>query len=198
MALTVDPARTRDGAGEHGPGNRPADPGRGRSLRTLATALVGTAALGPPVGLLWSALAPRAVGLAGPAGLQVADPETKAFIAADGLLFLLGLAAGLAVGAAAWRYGRRSPLAALLGVVAGSFAAAWLAARTGLLGEDREALVAAARSGAVTGRTELALQLRSTSVLLAWPGGAAAALTVLLLREPDRRPERPRRRLSWG
>lgn len=141
--------------------------------------------LGAPVGLLWSAVAPRpdAVPAAG-GGLDYADGETKDFIAGDASLFLLCLAAGVLAGVVVWRVGRRHALGAVLGLVVGAGLAAWVASRTGVLGEDRGAVLAAARTGQLTGTADLPLQLRARSVLLGWPAAAALTFTVLALRRP--------------
>ena len=138
---------------------------------------------GPPVGLLWAALSPRAdvVPLPG-GGLDFADSETKAFIAADAYLFLLGVAGGVLAALAAWRLVRRREVGAVLGLVVGAALAAYAAARTGELGEHRQAFLAAARTGALPGVTSLPLRLRAHSVLLAWPAAAATTWTLLVLR----------------
>ncbi len=158
-----------------------------RSWRTeLLTGLSCAAVvvlLGAPVGLLWSALSPRAQVVAVQGGLDYTDGETKAFIAADAYLLLLGLGLGLVCGALAWRFGRRHRLGALLGLVLGAGAAAWVASRTGVLGGDRAGLLAQARAGRLTGPTDLPLALHARAVLLAWPGGAALGFAVLAYRE---------------
>lgn len=158
----------------------------GAQVRTGVVCLMAVAACGLPVGLLWSLLAPRpdVLPVAG-GGLQYADTESKDFIAGDATLFLLCLAAGLVTGVLVWRRARSRPLGALLGLVLGAGLAAWLASRVGVLGEDREAVAAAARAGRLTGVTDLPLQLRARSVLFAWPALAALTWTVLSLRHPD-------------
>ena len=76
---------------------------------------------------------------------------------------------------------------AVLGMVLGAGLGAWLASRAGVLGDGREAvLAAAARRPPGRGRTDLPLQLRARSVLLVWPAFAALAFTVLSVRHPDR------------
>ena len=156
--------------------------GRGAGLRAALACALGAVLLGAPVGLLWRALSPRPEVLASARGLELTDTETKAFIAADGTLFLLCVAAGLPVGSLAWRLARLHDAAVVLGTVAGSGLAAWVAYRTGTLGQDRGGLVAAAQQGRLTGLTELPLQLRATTVLLGWPAAAALALAVLAQR----------------
>jgi hypothetical protein len=158
-------------------------------VRTGLLCLVAVAACGLPVGLLWALLAPRpdVLPLEG-GGLQYADTESKDFIAGDGTLFLLCLVAGVVTGVVVFRRGRRQPLGALLGMVLGAGLAAWVASRVGVLGDDREAVVAAARAGQLSGPTDLPLQLRARSVLLTWPALAALAWTARALRHPEPAP----------
>ena len=149
-----------------------------------------TVLVGAPVGLLWAAVAPRPdlVPQDG-GGLAYADLETKDFIAADGLLFLLGAAAGLVAALVAWRLGRLRPLGTLLGLVAGAGLASYVAWKTGVLVDDREALLAAARDEARTAPLDLPLELRSKAALLGWPAGAALTFALIALRRPHALPE---------
>ena len=171
-------------------GRPPAPAPLREEARTGLLVLVGVVLLGAPLGLLWAAVAPRPdlVRQDG-GGLAYADLETKDFIAADGLLFLLGAAAGLLVAVAAWRYGRLRPLGTVLGLVAGAGLASYVAWRTGVLVDDREALLAAARDPMRSAPIDLPLELRSKAALLGWP--AAAAVTFAHDRPaPPARPAR--------
>lgn len=169
---------------------------------------LGTAAavglLGAPVGLVWAALSPRAELVVRQDGPGLRELATKDFIAADGALFLLGVAAGVAVAVLAWRSGRSRPLGVVVGLVVGSALAALLAWQVGVRTDDRDgarAAVEAAQPGAVL---EVPLQLRSRAALLGWPAAAALTWAVLALRRPDLLPGAPvrgpggRRQLSWG
>ena len=78
-----------------------AGPGLRVEALTALVCLTGVAVLGVPVGLLWRALAPRAVALVSNGSVDLVNSETKAFIAADGTLFLLSLAGGVLAAAAA-------------------------------------------------------------------------------------------------
>lgn len=172
--------------------------GRGELLAALLAA-VGVALLGAPVGLLWSAVAPRPdVVPTADRGLDFVDPETKDFITADVYLFLLCLVVGLVCGVLAFRLGRRHALGAVVGVVLGSAVAAWISYRVGILGEHRDDLVALAQAGRLTGVTDLPLTLQAKTVLLAWPGGAALAFAVLVYRLPREVPAPPPEPVSWG
>ena len=158
-------------------------------VRTGLVALAVLVLCGAPLGLLWSAVAPRPDLVRQGGGLSYADLETKDFIAADGLLFLLGAAAGLVAALVAWRLGRLRPLGTLLGLVAGAGLASYVAWKTGVLVDDREALLAAARDEARTAPLDLPLELRSKAALLGWPAGAALTFALIALRRPHALPE---------
>ena len=110
-----------------GPGRTPA------RLRSAFLALIATAAasaiLGLLTGLLWSALAPRALLIVQSRGVgYVANAETSAFIEADAWFCLLTAAAGLVCGLAGYLLAvRRHGAAALTGLVLGGVAASALA-----------------------------------------------------------------------
>lgn len=168
--------------------------------------------LGAPLGVLWAWVAPRADVVPRDGALDFADPETKDFIAGDGTLFLLSIAVGLLAGALCWRLARGRPVGALLGLVVGAGLAAWVASRVGPVLDDRDAVLAAARSGRLTEPFGLPLQLRSRSVLLGLPAAAALAFGLLVLRapagagaarpdylaEPDSDPPTQRAETSWA
>lgn len=159
-------------------------PRRPELLRSLA-GLLGVVLLGVPVGLLWSALAPRPdVVATADGGIQFVDAETKDFITADAYLFLLGLAAGSLAAVLVWRLVRRRGLGTLVGLVVAAGLAAWVASRIGHLGGDRRALLAAARAGRLTRPADLPLQLHARAVLLAWPAAASLTYAALLWRQP--------------
>lgn len=176
------------------PGGQPLAAPLADEVRTGLRLLVVLGLCGVPVGLLWSAVAPRPDLVRRGGGLTYVDLETKDFIAADGLLFLLGAAAGILAALVAWRLARRRPLGALLGLVAGAGLASYVAWRSGVLLEDREALLAAARDPAVAAPAEQPLELRSRAALLGWPGAAALTFALLALRRPQGLPGRPARR----
>ncbi len=130
-------------------------------------------------------LAPRAQVVVVQGALDYADGESKAFIAGDGVLFLLGLAAGVLSGLLAWWLRSRATVG-VLALVLGSALGSYLAWKVGTVGGDRAALLAAARDGRLTGPAALPLELRAKAVLLAWPGAAAASLAVRGLRARSR------------
>lgn len=165
----------------------PDDADTGRPSEPLVGLLSGVAVvlLGAPVGLLWSALSPRADLVRVPGGLTLRDIETKDFIAADGLLFVLGLVVGVALTAVAWRVARGGSPALLLGLVVGSAVAALVAARTGPLLDQPTGAGAAA--GTTSSGAELPLRLHAGAALLGWPAGAATSFLALLARSRRRR-----------
>ena len=168
----------------------PAPPGPPRSgLRSelLAGVLVGLGLvlLGAPLGLLWSAVAPRPDVVFAAGSLNFADQETKDFIAADGLLFLLLVAVGVLAGALAWRYARRTPFGVLVGLTLGGALAALVAAKTGVLVDDRAAATRAIADGTLR---ELPLKLQATAALLGCPAGAVLTFALQALRRPQELP----------
>jgi hypothetical protein len=106
------------------------DPRPPRRTLALGAGLAGlaVAALGAPLGLLWSAVAPDVPVVKAENGGVLADPQPEQFIAADGWFSLLGLAFGVLAAVAVWRVlaSQRGPLA-LVGVVLGAVAAGVLA-----------------------------------------------------------------------
>lgn len=151
---------------------------RAEALVAVAVA-AGVVLLGPPVGLLWAALAPRAKVLPSPTGPTFRNVEGEDFVAADGTLFLLGLAAGVVAGLLVLHLRRRRTPGVLMGLVLGAGIAAVLAARIGALTDDRDATLAALRDPAGTAELDFPLQLRSRAALLGWPVGAAVTYAAL-------------------
>jgi hypothetical protein len=122
-------------------------PGPGRTQATLRSALLALAAaaaasalVGLLVGLIWSAVAPRALLVVQSRGVAfVVNAETSAFIVADAWFCLLTGAAGLICGLAGYllavrRYGALALTGLLAGGVAGSALAMWVGQQQGLAG----------------------------------------------------------------
>lgn len=156
--------------------------------------LTGLLALpGPLVGLAWVAVTPRAGLMMRDGGYFLLDPETKAFVAADGWFAVLGAAVGLLSGALAWWRWRRHGVAVALAAVVGGTLGALLAWRVGhLLGPP----ALAGQAPGPGGVRQAPLQLRARGVLLAWP--IAALLPVLVLTAATNRPARRRPRPQFG
>ena len=131
--------------------------------------------LGLPLAWIWSRLTPAQQSLVQADGVLVPLP-TESQHRFDGLaLFvLLGLAAGVFSGLGVWLLRQRRGPLALLGLVAGSAIAAWLAMRTGVsfaVGRYADAIRAAAPASVVS----VAPSLESMWVIVAQP--LAAVLT---------------------
>ena len=165
------------------------DPARPRAwllsdVRAGLVALVASVLLGAPVGLLWSAFAPRVdVVLAG-GNANLAMPGTSDFIAADGYFLFITVVAGVVGGLAAWALGRRPSPGAVLGLAVGSLLAAVVAMNVGELvgAADVEDFVRSGQQGPL----ELTLRLRAEEVLVGWPVGALVAYLVATWRRGDR------------
>ncbi len=152
-----------------------------RDLRAGALTTVVLVLLGVPLGLLWQAVAPRAaVATTGDGALILASIEDKAFIAADSLLFLLGLGLGLLAGAAAFRLGRRRAPGVIVGLVLGGYLAVLVAASTGVLADARQGTFAGrdrpASAGVQLAIPNTLLPDTSRSQVIYLGGPAAAAL----------------------
>jgi hypothetical protein len=155
---------------------------------------VGSVLLGAPMGLLWSAVAPRLRISFGKTGPSAPDLEsTKAFIGADGTYLLLMLAAGLLCGTLAWLFARRSGPWTVIGLTVGGLLAALVAARVGLVPGSHDAVVALRQGkvghppidlylGRLKGETP---HLRAGWAAVGWPVGALAAFLVGALRRPE-------------
>ncbi len=124
-----------------GPAPDPAPtPVRDRELRRellISLAVAATlAALGPPLGLLWRAVAPRVEFVMTDQGAATVQAEPEGFVAADGwfvlITFTIGLVAAIMVWALLRR--RRGPLVMLglvVGCVVGGVLTAWIGHQIG-------------------------------------------------------------------
>jgi hypothetical protein len=98
-------------------------------VAAVAAVLVGTALLGVVAGFTWAAVAPRALAVVASRGsADVVNPETNAFIAADGWFSLLTAIAGVISGLLGYLYAvRRHGPIAMAAVLAGGLPAALIA-----------------------------------------------------------------------
>ncbi len=117
-------------------GNPPPAAGRTRAGAQALTAaavftaiVAGSALLGLLAGLAWTAVAPHALLITtGGGGADVVNPETSAFIVADGWFIVLCAAGGAACGLLGWALAvRRHGVVAVLGLLGGGVAAALIA-----------------------------------------------------------------------
>ncbi len=153
----------------------PERPGRG--LLTAVLLIVAGALLGLVAGLLWGALAPRVVyqvyTLKPPTAYAV-NPETNAFVAADGIYTFIALGGGALLGLAGYLFGvRRYGLMPMIGTVAGAVAAAFLAAWMGNVqtgGKSFNNTLSTSKPGAFL---RAPIQLGSHGALAFWPVAAA-------------------------
>ena len=156
-------------------------------MAALGAALAGTAVLGVAAGLIWAAVAPRALlQEVGHGEAQLVNAESTAFILADAWFCLIAAIGGVISGIAGYRLlVRREGWLATAGLVLGAVAASLLMLWTGEnigLGTYNH-LLAASPDGAFF-RASLALGAKSA--LAFWPG--LTSLIILLAVYGGRRP----------
>lgn len=137
--------------------------------------------LGVPIGLVWSAIAPRAELLVTAPGRTLpADPESTAYMTADATFALLTMAVGAVVAIVAYAVaGRRSGTGAALGLAAGGALGSlvgWQLGRLPTVGGYRQAL----RGARVDDQITALLTVHAQGVLVL---GALAAVAVFGLIE---------------
>lgn len=162
-----------------------------RNFLVGLSVLAGVAILGGPVGLVWAAVAPRAVYVLTPEGATLANPATEALAAADGWFAVVSAVAGLACGAVAYVVaGRRHDVAAVVALAAGGAVAGLVAWRVGQL-PDLAEFRHAVRTRPDGTRVEGFLSLNAASALVVWPLLAVATFGALTAAQRPRRDERP-------
>lgn len=164
-------------------------------LVTLAIA-AGGALLGLVGGLIWSAVAPQAVfQVQSPGVAYVVNPETTAFIAADGYFSLIAAIGGLTIGLAAYlfgvrRYGPLPAVGALAGATAAAFLAWWTGSNLGLSSFRHQ--LGTSKNGTLLRQP---VDLGAHGALAFWPlaaGGLIGGIElILLLRERQRAAAEP-------
>ena len=106
-------------------------------LIAVAAVLVGTAVLGVAAGFTWAAVAPRALAVvAGRGSADVVNPETNAFIAADGWFTLLTAVGGIVSGLLGYvltvrRHGPLAMAAVVVGGLPAALIAMWIGQQSG-------------------------------------------------------------------
>ncbi|MET7422922.1 DUF2567 domain-containing protein [Dactylosporangium sp. NPDC005555] len=119
---------------------KPSTPPRGRSLGQEVlfglVATVAVAALGAPVGLIWSWIAPKVELVQTQVGPYPIEGEPEGYFADDGWFMIIGAVAGILLAVTAWfvlrRYRGPFILAGLvIGSAAGAALAAWLGNKIG-------------------------------------------------------------------
>jgi hypothetical protein len=161
-------------------------------LIALAAVVIGSALLGLIAGFAWQQLAPRVVFVVVSRGTaDVLNPETKAFIAADGWFCVVTAIGGAVSGLlghllAVRRHGPLPMIGLLVGGLAAALVAQWVGQQSGRTRFD--AMLAVARPGATL---RAPLTLGAHGALAFWP--LAAGLVVgaiesgMLVRERKRR-----------
>jgi hypothetical protein len=145
-----------------------------RAVVGLVVALAASVLLGLLGGLIWHLVAPRPVlQQIGAGTAEVVNPETRAFIAADGWFCAIGAVAGVLTGIIGYRAGivRRGfatrtavTIGLILGAVAGGYTMLWLGQEIGLSAYRHQL------ADAATGVTYTAsLTLGAKSALVFWP-----------------------------
>jgi hypothetical protein len=181
------------------PGGRRA----GRSGGTgLAVALIGSAVLGLPAGLIWGEAAPRALlqetGTAGVA--EFVNAETSAFIGADAWFCGIAAVAGLITGLLGYRFlvapragGARAAATAglVLGALAGAFIMLWLGEQIGLSAYQHH--LASSPNGTTFSAS---LSLGAKSALSFWP--MLTAIVILIAEWAGRRTAEPAEPVPFG
>ena len=146
----------------------------------LAVVLViaGSAVIGLVAGLIWAVIAPRVqyqVYTLKPPTAYATNPETSAFIAADGWYCFIALTGGAIIGLLAYLFAvRRYGALPMAGTVVGSIVAALVAAWVGHLasgGPGFNNLLATSKPGAYL---YAPISLGSRGALAFWPLAAAA------------------------
>ncbi|HEY1639079.1 MAG TPA: hypothetical protein VGG35_00200 [Streptosporangiaceae bacterium] len=163
--------------------------------------MTGSALLGIIGGLLWSAIAPQALFMVASHGVAyVVNPETSAFIAADGYFSFIAIGGGIVIGLVAYltgvrRFGPLPAAGALIGATAAAFLADWAGSNVGL--DDFRHRLAAARPGALLRQPA---QLGAHGALAFWPlaAGAVVGGIELLLTMRERRQQAASAGLAGG
>jgi hypothetical protein len=171
------PVPTTPGGPAAGAQDAGENPGRGRlsrapgpELLALAAVVAGTVLLGLLAGFIWQQVAPRALFVVVSRGAaNVVDPETNAFIVADGWFAAVTVIGGVITGLLGYRlavrrYGPLPMVGVLVGGVAAAYVARWLGERSGAA--QFNARLAAARTGTLL---RAPLTLGSHSALALWP-----------------------------
>jgi hypothetical protein len=156
----------------------PGRPASGRAVIAACLIIVGSAVVGLAAGLVWAAAAPRVVYQVytlNPPTAYAINPETSAFIAADGWYCLLALVGGALIGLLGYRFAvRRYGPVPMAGIVIGATGAAFLMQWLGPVGSGQPGfnhLLATSKPGALL---HAPISLGSHGALAFWPVAAAA------------------------
>jgi hypothetical protein len=150
---------------------------QGPALLVAVLIVAGSVIVGLAAGAIWAAAAPRVlyqVYTLNPPTAYATNPETSAFIAADGWYCFVAIAGGALIGLLGYVFGvRRYGPVPMAGIVVGSIAAAFLASWAGHLlsgGPGFDNLLATSRPGTFL---HAPISLGSRGALAFWPLAAA-------------------------
>ena len=150
---------------------------QGPALLTAALIVAGSIMLGVAGGAVWAAVAPRVlyqVYTLNPPTAYATNPETSAFIAADGWYCIIALLGGAIIGLLGYLLGvRRYGAVPMAGIVVGSVGAAFITAWVGHAlsgGPGFDQLLATSKPGTFL---HAPISLGSQGALAFWPLGAA-------------------------
>jgi hypothetical protein len=148
------------------------------ALLVAVLIIAGSVVVGIVGGMIWAAAAPRVVyqvQTLSPPTAYATNPETSAFIAADGWFCFVGLAGGALIGLLGYLFGvRRYGPVPMAGIVVGSIIAALVAAWAGHElsgGPGFDHQLATSRTGELL---HAPISLGAHGALAFWPLGAAA------------------------
>lgn len=151
---------------------------RGRAGLSAGLIIVASVVIGGAGGLVWAAVAPRVlyqVVTLNPPTAYATDPETSAFIAADGWYCLIAVVGGALIGLLGYLFGvRRYGPVPMAGIVVGATAAAFMSEWTGHRqsgGPGFNQVLASSKPGTLL---HAPISLGSQGALAFWPLAAAA------------------------
>jgi hypothetical protein len=153
-------------------------PARGRAALSAGLIIAASLVIGGAGGLVWAAVAPRVlyqVVTLNPPTAYATDPETSAFIAADGWYCLIAVVGGALIGLLGYLFGvRRYGPVPMAGIVVGATAAAFICEWTGHRqsgGPGFNHVLATSKPGTLL---HAPISLGSQGALAFWPLAAAA------------------------
>lgn len=153
-------------------------PAQGRAAIAAGLIIAASVVIGGAGGLVWAAVAPRVlyqVVTLNPPTAYATDPETSAFIAADGWYCLVAVVGGALIGLLGYVFGvRRYGPVPMAGIVVGGTAAAFICEWTGHRrsgGPGFNHVLATSKPGTLL---HAPITLGSQGALAFWPLAAAA------------------------
>jgi hypothetical protein len=164
---------------------QPQGPAQSRAVAVACLIIVASVVLGVAGGLIWAAVSPRVlyqVYTLNPPTAYATNPETSAFIAADGWYCLIAAVGGVLIGLLGYLVGVRRygpvPMAGIaIGATAAAFVCEWLGHRqSGASGFNR--VLATSKPGALL---YAPISLGSQGALAFWPLAAAAVAGGIVL-----------------